>query len=186
MNFGLKTFIGDEDKFPLEHRIFNNVLIVGILICLLSTMLNYFTGLNALVTLVGAMGLIFLYRASAINNNYRIAINLGLPLFLFIFLPLFWVTGAGTVGGYPYYAIVTTSVIIFLTSGLKRKIYFLCLFLIVLTMLVIEFYYPNLIKDFSSSTDRFIDVDYPVSLWTIFLPKSTLPLPKSTIVETIG
>lgn len=162
MKHMLRTLIGEEAKLPFEHRVFNIILIIAVLVCSLSSIINYISGLNMLVTLVAMIALVYLFWESAIKRNYNIAINLGLPLYLFVFLPLFWVFGAGTFGGFPYIAIVTTSAIVFLTSGLKRMIYFICLILVVITLLVLEFKLPNLIMGYVSHTDRLVDVAFSI------------------------
>ncbi len=155
MKIRINTLAGDESLFSLEHRILNIILIFGIIICFVSSIINFFLGLGSvliLATLFGGILFAFLYYLSAIKQQYDIPVYLG--LFIFIFTPIVWIYNSGTLGGIPYYVIVFSVMISTLLSGIKRFAFMFCLIITTGALIILEYKYPFLIKGYINNMER--------------------------------
>lgn len=158
LNIKIDSFIGDESKFSLEHRLLNIALIFGIVICFLSSIINYFININFSVTLYGGIILACLYYLSIVKLQYVIPLYFCLLIFTFVIIPLIWFFGVGTLGGFQYLIILFSSAMAILLSGSKRVVFICCLIITIITLIVIEYKYPYLIIGYSANIDRFIDI----------------------------
>jgi diguanylate cyclase (GGDEF)-like protein/PAS domain S-box-containing protein len=168
LKFNPNELIGDESKFPLEHRILNIALLLGSVLCFLSGIINYFIDLNVTLAIFSGIVLAYLYYISIIKQQYVIPLYLGLPMFTFILIPVMWFIFAGTQGSYPYCIILFSSAMAILLSGSRRVIFICCLIIITVVLIFFEYTHPYLIRGYSADIYRFIDISVGLTVIIIF------------------
>lgn len=159
----INALIGDESKLSLEHRILNVILIFGIIMFFTGGIINIILGLGAILvaaTLLGGTLFVFLYYLSAIKKKYTVTVFLGLSVIIFILTPILWIYNGGTLGGFQYYLIVISAMIATLLSGFKRPAFLFCLIMVTVTLILLEYKYPFLIKGYDTDTERIIDISF--------------------------
>jgi signal transduction histidine kinase len=150
---------GSPDKFKLEHRLLNGLLIVLGVYLMIITFFNVAISLfvPALLTLIIGFLFLILYYLSRIKNYYLIPVISVLVSFMVI-LPIFWFTSGGAVGSTPYAFIAPVIIATFLFSS-RAKYLFILLFIIeLLALSFIDYSFPHLIKPYNSRLDQFMDI----------------------------
>jgi adenylate cyclase len=152
---------GDPRFFVLEHRLFNTITLlsavanIGGAFTVMSQQNYQFLLLLNLST--GILFFIF-YFLSRFRNAYRL---LYWPFILLIvgFLFLNSLQNAGSHGGAHYYFITALVLAVILSGKTRRTILGMLLFVAAtITLLVVEYKYPGLIKQYTNNRERFIDV----------------------------
>ena len=137
------------------------MLIYGIIACFISSIVNLFLDLDNIlvsVTLFGGIIFTLLYYLSIIKKQYTFPLLTGSIIFIFVIAPFAWIFNAGTLGGIPYYIIVSSSMLATLMNGFKRFVLIFCLITMTATLIVIEYKFPFLIKGYDTNMARLIDI----------------------------
>ena len=71
-----------------------------------------------------------------------------------------WLFAGGTYTSIPYYIIVNAGIITLLLVGLKRKIVLFLFTLFVGTLMIIEYKIPDLVFEYGSPLERYIDISF--------------------------
>lgn len=158
MFLNINALIGDESKFPLEHRILNITLLFSSVICFLSGIINYFINLNVTIAIISGIVFAYLYYLSIAKQQYVIPLFVGLPIFIFVINPIMWFVVAGTQGSYPYFIILLSSAIAILLSGSRRIVFICCLIIVTIVLIILEYNHPDLIRGFHGELYRFFDI----------------------------
>lgn len=167
--------IGDESTFPAEHRLFNIVLLIGILLAIVNGIFNYCMGLGAAITTICFLsGVVFsiLYYISIIKKQYSASIVILISICVFIIIPSIWIVNGGILGGTTLFIVMTASVIPSLLSGLRRLVLFGCLAIVTLTLIIVEYNNPLWITGYTSDVERYLDVSF--SLMCIMVANASL------------
>ncbi len=149
----------ENENFPLEHRILLSTIIVGILMSTLGGIINYITSPSVIAIII----LIFI-SVLLIVTYYFVRFKSIVKLFAtpIIIIAIFgvstiWIFNGGINGSNIMPAFVILILGIFVVPN-KIKKYILILFIAVnIFILFIQFYRPDLITDFPTETDRWID-----------------------------
>lgn len=171
MNIRFDTLAGDESQFPLEHRILNIILIFSATTCFLGSIIHLFLNLGAIlvsVTLVEGILFAFLYYLSIVKRQYKISIYIGLIVFMFVVTPAAWMSNAGSMGSFPYFLIVFSSIIVILFSGFKRIAFIFILTTMTIVLIILESRYPFLVKAYQTDIKRYIDISLTLIIIIIF------------------
>ncbi len=159
MGVNLDGFIGDEATYPLEHRIFNTVLLIGIITALITALSNFVLGLDFMagLSLISSNILIAAYYLSIVKRTYRVALTLGVGM-AYILLPVLWVAGDGISGSAPFYIMIFAAMI---TVSIKsmRWIFALIggLMVIVVALMLIQHFFPQALAFTSTRNVLFAD-----------------------------
>ncbi len=165
------SLIGNENKFPLEHRILNVSALIGIAMSFLAIINNYLLNLGILTVMVPvACGFItiFCYYISLIKKQYHAALYLALSILSFVFFPTMYFINAGLLGSIPYYIVVFAGMMAVLLSGLTRIIFLLINVIIVGSLIIIEYSYPNLVIGYNSTSAEYIDISIAFFISMLF------------------
>ena len=166
--------IGNKTQFGLEHRIFNISLLVGILMSVLSAVLNFIIGLAIINSIIGFLCiLIFLFVLTYSIKKIKLS-SPAIFTFLFLILilsPVTWITSGGLNSVIPYYMFFFAIVIIIVLKGNSRIILLSLLILVVITLLIFENQYPELIIPYPSEEARYLDLilNVPIVIAIIIL-----------------
>ena len=175
MEIGLNKVIGDESEFPAEHRLFNIVLLIGMLLAVVNGIFNYCMGLGIAITSICFLcSIIFavFYYISIVKKKYSTSIVILISMCVFIIIPGIWIVNGGILGGTTSFVVLTASVIPSLLSGLRRLILFSCLVIVTLALIIIEYNYPLVITGYTSDVQRYLDVAF--SLMCIMIANASL------------
>lgn len=175
MDMGLNKLIGDEAEFPAEHRLFNIVLLIGILLGIVNGIFNYSMNLGTAITSICFMcSIIFaiLYYVSIVKKKYSTPIVILISMCVFLIIPGIWIVNGGILGGTTLFIVLLASVIPSLLNGLRRLILFACLVIVTLTLIIVEYNYPSWITGYTSDVQRYLDVAF--SLICIMIANASL------------
>lgn len=156
-----QSLLGNEDQYPLEHRILNVSALIGITMSFAASISNYFLDLGIVTVMVPfACGLIsiFCYYISLIKKQYHAALYLSLSVLVLVFFPTMYFINAGLLGSIPYYMVIFAGMMAALLSGLVRIVFFSLYVIVVGSLVVIEFIYPNSVVGYSSTSAKYIDI----------------------------
>ncbi|MGB4350796.1 MAG: diguanylate cyclase [Tissierellaceae bacterium] len=152
-----------EGNISLRHRIFNAVFLVGICMSFSCSLINWLLGLGLLPTVLTALcGIITvgLYVAFRKTRNYEVLSLIVVVFLSFVFFPIMWLFAGGTYTSISYYIIVNAGIIALLLVGLKRKIVLFLFTLFVGTLMIIEYKIPDLVFEYGSPLERYIDISF--------------------------
>lgn len=138
MDFG--RIIGDSSIFPIEHRMLNIILILGIAISFLSTIFyNLFdvAPILHLVTVASSISLLALYYFSMKRKKVG-AIKLFIMLWGFLSIPPTWNYGGGINGWAPYFVILYNSMVSIFLRGINRIITLAAFNIMLLAMILYD------------------------------------------------
>lgn len=155
--------IGDESLLPAEHRILNIMLLLGILLTILGSLLNYYMELGTaiiVITLFSSLVFMILYAVSIIRKQYVLPALIFMCTCIFLIIPSIWITNGGILGGTTLYIVTIASVIASLFRGARRFALLGCLLLVTLVLLIIQYEHPLLIMGYTSDTERYVDVSF--------------------------
>jgi len=182
----LATWIGDEARFPLEHRLFNCVSLLNAV-----TNIGGVAGLpllhdsGLLVALNFGTGLVFLafYLFSRFGGHYR---RLYWPFVLTIFVFLFtnMLFNAGSTGGAVWYLVPGLVIAVALAERTRDALLSSAVFGgAAVGILLVERWRPDWIHPYSSPADRFTDVAGNLLFALLFTGGLVLLLTKSVNAE---
>ena len=175
MDVLLSKLIGDESRFPAEQRLFNIVLLIGILLGIVNGLFNYFMEIGTAITVICALssiGFFILYYISIEKKQYSTSIVIVISVCVFLLIPSIWITNGGILGGTTLFIVLTASVIPSLLSGLKRLVLLTCLVIVTLSLIIVEYHNPLLIFGYTSDIQRYLDVAF--SLICIMIANASL------------
>lgn len=171
MNFFNKlsySITGNPDKVSLEHRIFNLVCFIAILIALGSIAQNIvfkFNIIHIVITSISAVISLFFYLLSRIKKIYLFWI------FIFFILTIFsisWFYNNGPLGSVNYLYIMSLIVLI---SFLQQKHHFIIVCLIISNIAVLHiiyYYYPDSVKAYPSEDAQYIKLTITLTYVILF------------------
>lgn len=175
MEMGLNKVIGAESDFPAEHRLFNIVLLIGILLAVVNGIFNYCMGLGiAIISICFLCSIVFtiLYYVSVVKKKYATSIVILISMCVFFIIPGIWIVNGGILGGTTLFIVLTASVIPSLLSGLRRLVLFGCLVIVTLALIIVEYNHPLWITGYISDVQRYLDVAF--SLICIMIANASL------------
>lgn len=175
MEMKLHKLIGDESEFPAEHRLFNIIVLIGILLALVNGVFNYCMGLGvAITTICFFCSLIFtiLYYISIVKKKYSTSIVILISMCVFMIIPAIWIVNGGILGGTTLFIVMLATVIPSLLNGLRRLVLFGCLNIVTLILIIVEYNHPLWITGYTNDVQRYLDVAF--SLMCIMFANASL------------
>jgi signal transduction histidine kinase len=156
----IRDFVfAEKENFPLEHRIFLSTIIVGIMVSTLGGIINFIlvsSPISIIIPLILSVSLIAIYyfvRFKKIVNPFIT------PIIIIAILGIsaIWIFNGGINGSNIMIAFIIL-ILGVLVVPKKIKKYIIILFIAInIFILLIQFYRPDLITNFPTETDRWID-----------------------------
>ncbi|MDR3564911.1 MAG: ATP-binding protein [Negativicutes bacterium] len=154
--------IGPESSFPVEHRILNIILLLGIFLASFGAVFFAIFNLGWLPRAVSGISVIVLavlYYRSMQRKNYSGTALLLILIFGFGVVPLTWFTMGGIIGGTPFYALIYAAMITTLLRGRQRGVVLLCFVAMLSVLMLLQYTNPALIRSpYEQETQRFADI----------------------------
>jgi len=157
----LGFIVGSEDSFSLQQRLLNVNGFFGAIIFLQATVLNSLLGFPpvvAMVTMVSAFVMGFLFYLSRVKHLYDIPVLLTLSFLLFLTFPFLWITNGGLSGPIPYWYIYLMLALAILLKGRKKLIFFLIGFAIATSLGILEYSDFITVIPYETPEIAFVDV----------------------------
>ncbi|MBK7628095.1 MAG: HAMP domain-containing histidine kinase [Bacteroidales bacterium] len=157
---GLISYIfAEEEDFPLEHRLVLSASIIGILISLIGSLINSLLSTSAIAVLVPiflSLIVLVLYYFIRFRKIYK-PVNFPVICISIIGISTIWIFNGGINGSNVMPALVILILGLLIVRE-REKIYVILLFLVSnISIFLIQFYRPDLITNFPSETERWID-----------------------------
>jgi len=154
------TITGNPEKFSLEHRIFNFTAVAAIILALTAGIENVYLDLP--LPLIASMFIymlimILLYYLSRFKGMAEPVITVSCVILLLFFTPAEWILNGGIDGGAHYTILIFGMVICAICSGWKRNFFIVLLLLMVLSLGIFEYYFPEEIYYHTNRTTKYID-----------------------------
>jgi signal transduction histidine kinase len=149
----------EEENFPLEHRLVLSASIIGILISLIGSLINFLLSTSAIAVLVPiflSLIVLILYYFIRFKKIYK-PINFPVICISIIGISTIWIFNGGINGSNVMPALVILILGLLIVRE-REKVYVIVLFLASnISIFLIQFYRPDLITNFPSENDRWID-----------------------------
>lgn len=152
--------IGDIQHFERDHRAFNAICIISIIILAITIPFNIAIGLHGLVNLVVVLlvSLLIGYYLSRFKNFYKIS-KFIFALLSFILLISVFLENSGSQGPALYFLILSLLLIISFTSSKNQKIWLFIHIIVIASLLFFEFFWPEKVPyTYNNKGDRFVDL----------------------------
>lgn len=158
-----RRLIGTPGELSLRHRIFNVILLIGMVMTLSATIMNHVLGLGLLTVLApAACGVVTVgaYYYSIVRHRFRGPALVIVAMLTVAFFPTMWVINGGTYGSIPYYFIINAAIIAVLLTG-KTRLCFLTLFVLITGALIIaEYHSPEIFIFYDEELTRYQDLSF--------------------------
>ncbi len=159
MRIRLDKLNGNDN--PVEHRILNLLLLIGITLSMISTVVNYLIGVGTEMIAVNictdAILLVFYYTSAVLKKSNLVA-SLAVFTMIFVFTPSMWLYNGGLLGGSTAYVIFFSSAIALVLNGFRRIAAIGCLIAMILVLVFLEYHNPSMIIGYSSDLTHYSDV----------------------------
>jgi len=155
----IKNLQEKNKQFPLRHKILNISTLWAVIISILTLISNYLFTLHEalLISIFSFFFFSIVLILSFKTKNYDRIIVLALIGTILIILPATWFVSGGASGGTVYFFFV--SIIVSFVLGYDKKVFFIALSIIVLlSLLSIEYLYPDLLINYEDALFRYIDI----------------------------
>jgi len=168
----LETLLfGDFKSFPMETRLFYWLTILAMACSVAAAVINFVTGLSYMsVVLTACMALISLavYLYTRINGNWqRIVIY-----YFFLILAavcVLWFFSGGTQGAIGACFLMFIPVTVVCLKDKYKLLSLAVVDLVILALLIVEFYHPELVVPYSGKLARFIDIASSLSITIVII-----------------
>lgn len=161
MPIRFEKLIGPESAFPLEHRILNTLLLLGIGLAVLSSVINYLINMEIVIvyfSIFTSLTLLCAYSLSIIKKNYKTILSVMTFMCIFVFTPIMWIYNAGLQGGATFDIILFSSIISLILQGSSRVIALVCLLVVVTILTALDYHYPGLIVPYHNALSKYVDI----------------------------
>jgi signal transduction histidine kinase len=149
----------EKENFPLEHRIFLSGIIVGILVSMVIGLKNFMLADSPIAIIIPSFESILLIVIYYFVRFKKIVKPFVTPIIIVSIFgnSILWIFNGGINGSNIMIAFIIL-ILGILVVPVKTKKYIIILFVVLnITILLIQFYRPDLITNFPSETDRWID-----------------------------
>jgi len=165
--FGQKL-IGNPAKFTFEHRMLNFILILAIFMSFLGAILDLVMCEFRIFWFIVGIVWILMYYISKVKKQYKMISVASFTFLIFICFPYNWIINAGSRGPFTYYSLLFIVIMGAILRGQTQNILIFSLVGVVLILMGVEYYYPNLIVAYENQMIRFLDVTIHLTI-TMFV-----------------
>lgn len=158
----ISSLIGNSQKYGIRTRILHSVALMGILLTILTGILNIVGGLPSQSWLfpfasVLVFGAIYLYSLQ--KNKLTLVYRLTFSYIIFVFFPFMWITNNGAEGGFHNFIYLFLLILIITAPDKKNRIIFtLLLMMMIIALLILEYFRPEIFIYYESKEQWLFDI----------------------------
>jgi signal transduction histidine kinase len=157
----IKFITGDPEQFTIQHRILNATLFAGAVLYFMILITNIILQLSWVVNsfiILGIILFISLYLYSRKTKKSFLPEILAFGYLVFIFTPIVWFANGGSNSSFQYYIPFFIIGIHVSTSVKTRRILIPSLIIISISLIIIEYFHPELVIEYQNRLYRYIDL----------------------------
>ncbi|MBN2695555.1 GGDEF domain-containing protein [bacterium] len=161
MKIKLLSILGSSDEFFFEHRVFNGFIFTGFILSLSAIITNILLNLGFKVILASFLFAIFsliIFYISRVKRYYKLPSIITVLILIFILSPSIWITNSGSGGGSQYFILLFGIVISVFSKGFLRAIFLISMFIVIVTLLIVETKYPEIIIQYPNEFSKKVDI----------------------------
>jgi DNA-binding CsgD family transcriptional regulator len=152
---------GNNIRFTIEHQLLNFSIFFFGFLYLISFPINHTSNLTTELDIANTITFAFLsilfYYSRKHIINFKAVITIYFLIFTISYIS-FWFLNGGLLSGTLYFYMAFLAYIIFITEKLIRFIFIISSLIIILCLILIEYYYPNLITKYPTRLSQFEDI----------------------------
>jgi len=156
-----KRFVfGDEQTFDVQKKVFLLITHISFIIGIIGVIVDVLLDLGVFLTLVTFLTvlLVLFFHIKVRNSNLELKYSISFASLSIIILPILWIFNGGYNGNSTILIFVYFTVILTILPA-KIRIYSLLAFLIMIsTLTIIQYSYPNVIIAYVDEQSRFVDL----------------------------
>jgi len=156
-----KRFVfGDEQTFDVQKKVFLLITHISFIIGIIGVIVDVLLDLGFFLTLVTFLTvlLVLFFHIKVRNSNLELKYSISFASLSIIILPILWIFNGGYNGNSTILIFVYFTVILTILPA-KIRIYSLLAFLIMIsTLTIIQYSYPNVIIAYVDEQSRFVDL----------------------------
>lgn len=169
---------GKDEIFGFEHRVFNLSCFILIVFCIQGTLINYLLGLamaTVWLAMAGTIITIFIYYWTRVKGTFSSGVLIFFSISVVLILgPLHFFNGA-SYGPTIYLLIMMLNIFLIIASpGIQLWVYGI-FSVSILTMLLLEYFFPTWIVGYSSTSQRITD-HITALIYSLFFTMITIRL----------
>jgi len=152
--------IGGDESLELEQRIFNISSFSISIFALVGTIANYLTGLNFTVIFLSFIGFIVtfsLFYLSRFKNKYSTHLIIYYLISMGLILGIMFFFNAGVNGTVTYLILMFLNIFVLIVSEKKQNLIYLFFYVLLVSLIALNYTYPELITNYNSSEEAFAD-----------------------------
>lgn len=153
--------MGSLEEFPLQYRFLNIMqcaAIAGCTICFIANTVYVIDIYTAVLCATGTIMTSGLYYLSRKKRRQELSATLSILSFSLILLPGFWFLNGGTRSGIFFYYFIVSGAIVTILRGFKRILFFFMNLAAFISLIMIEYKFPQYIIDSKSRNDIYSDL----------------------------
>ncbi len=150
----LRYILAYDVILTLENRLFLSTVIIGILICLISSIVSIIISSPITVLIITLSSFFFLVTLYYFVRIRRIFKPFIIPLIIisFIAISIVWIVDGGINGSNLFIGFVILILGLIIVPDKTKKYIFSLFITLIIIIYLIQFYRPDLISDFTSET----------------------------------
>jgi len=152
-----KKLFGASTDFIFEHRMLNFILLLAIFMSILGAILDLLLWEFRIFWILAAFIWIIMYYISRIKKYYKKISVISFTLLIYFFFPYNWLINAGSRGPFAYYAIIFIVIMGTILKDRSQNILIFSMVGMVILLLVIEYFFPDLIAAYQSDSVKYLD-----------------------------
>ncbi len=170
----LKFITGDTDQFSLQHRILNITIFGAAILCILVLIIDLILELYWLMIVSNLIAIFLfsiLYIYSRKTKKSKPVEIIAFGFLILIYTPIMWVLNGGSISSFQYYIPFFIVGIHVSASQKTRRVLIPLLIIIAISLIITEYFHPELIIGYTSRFDRYVDLvsGFFISLTGIYL-----------------
>ncbi len=157
----ISRLIGTADQFSFEHRILNFAFLLAIFMTFVGVVIGIITGVNWLFWVIADIIWIILFYQVRFKGHFKTMALITFSFLIFVFFPYSWIYNFGSHGVFLFYSVLLIAMIATVLTGTSRYVMVSAMMVVTLTLISLEYYYPDLIKGYESyeiAATRYMDI----------------------------
>ena len=152
--------VGGAESLQPEQRIFNISSFSISIFAMAGTIANYFIGLNFMVIFLSFLGVIVtfsLFYLSRFKNKYSEHLIVYYLISTALILGIMFFFNAGVNGPITYLILMFLNIFVIIVSEKKQNLIYLFFYVLLVSLIALNYAFPHLITKYSSSEEAFAD-----------------------------
>ncbi len=138
--------MGDHEVYSFENRMFNAMIFLAFVMTFLGGIMDLI--FMDIITWWFAFSILWLlfYYMSRFMGQFLLSAQISFSVLIFIFFPYSWVNSNGTIGVFPYYAIISIAYVNMILRGRTRLFMNISMIIVVSGLFIYDYFYSSYLE----------------------------------------